>query len=185
MKWSSSNGQDGLSLNELKLVAYNLDWPHRFSEEARRLKNVTNVISVEHIGSTAIPCLMAKPVIDIAAMVDFASEDPAMIRSMLDLGYRHHGDYGLPGRQFFTWGDPPEIHLHVVGQQSQYWREWILFRDFLRTSPAWRKRYEDEKIHLMQRANGNRKQYTTSKSSIIQEILKTAEREQHERQSNI
>jgi GrpB-like predicted nucleotidyltransferase (UPF0157 family) len=172
--------RDGLPLSELKLVQYNTNWPKRFEDEFRRLKSVPHVISIEHIGSTAIPNIMAKPVIDIAMMVDNLPEDQRVSQSLVNIGYKHHGDYGLPGRQFFTWGDPPVIHLHVVGQQSHYWHDWITFRDFLRETPDWRQRYEAEKVKLMQQANGNRKHYTESKTSIIQEILKAAEGEQHD-----
>jgi GrpB-like predicted nucleotidyltransferase (UPF0157 family) len=176
----SDNQVAGLGLTELKLVDFQPAWASMYKAENKRLLQVPHVVAVEHIGSTAIPVIKAKPVIDIAMMVDVPPDRKDVVQALIKNGYVSHGEYGLPGRQFFTYGEPPVFHLHVVGPDSHLWASWIKLRDFLIQSPTWRKRYEDDKLRVMKLAAGNRKRYTELKAGMIREILLAAGVQQHE-----
>jgi len=174
MQPASSRDRGGLALNELRLVDYNPDWPRRFEEEARRLKSVSSVVAIEHIGSTALPDIKAKPVIDIAMSVSGEPDDPRVLYELSGLGYISHGEYGLSGRQFFTRGNPPAIHLHVVTQNSPCWQSWLTFRNFLLNHPDWLKKYETEKCRILIAAAGDRAAYTKMKGNFINKVIELA-----------
>ena len=139
MKKSGSGNQRGLALNELKLVPHNPRWMGLFSKEAEQLRETSGVIDVMHIGSTAIPDIDTKPVIDIAVLVIGDPSDPQLCRALTDQSYENRGEYGLPGRQFFTKGIPPLFHLHVVSDQTEHWNDWKAFRDYMLIHSKWRK----------------------------------------------
>ena len=133
---------------------------------------------VEHIGSTALPGLMAKPVIDIAIKIDSLKTSLEELTFRLaQHGCACHGEYGLPGRIFFTLGNPPRFHIHVVDEVSKYWTPWMVFRDYLRKHPEYATRYEQEKIRLAKEAGGDRSKYTLGKGNFVTAILSRARHE--------
>jgi GrpB-like predicted nucleotidyltransferase (UPF0157 family) len=166
----------GLSLHELKLTPPDPVWAALFSREAKRLRAVTHQLATEHIGSTAIPAIQAKPVVDIAMMVDVAPDDESVKQALQNLGYESRGEYGLPGRQFFTLGDPPSVHLHVVARGSQHWADWIDFRDYLLRNTEWAARFEEEKLRLLKECGADRALYTKSKGAFVRKVLAFARR---------
>lgn len=168
-----SNG-DGLGLDDVRLVPSDPAWTESFRKEAVRLSVVPHVITIEHIGSTVFTDILSKPVVDIAVMVDAQPDHPSIRKSLADLGYTHHGEFGLPGRMFYTLGDPPRIHVHVVTCGSSYWADWLTFRDFLLQHPEWRKRYEGTKLHIIENCHGDRRTYTAMKAPFILQVLNIA-----------
>jgi GrpB-like predicted nucleotidyltransferase (UPF0157 family) len=171
-----TNG-DGLGLGDLRLVPSDPAWPETFRKESARLLTVPHVITIEHIGSTTFSDILSKPVVDIAVMVDTQPNHPSIRESFTRLGYTHRGEYGLPGRIFYTLGDPPFVHIHVVTCGSSYWSDWLTFRNFLLHHPNWRKRYEIEKQRILACCNGDRTVYTSMKSPFIQHVLNVAQNE--------
>ena len=170
----NQNG-DGLGLpaGEVRLVDYDPAWPRLFDEEARRLREAlgAGLAALEHIGSTAVPGLAAKPILDIAAAVADLSGLPALVAALEAAGYAYKGEYGLPGRHFFTLGDPARVHLHVVVQGSGHWSSWIALRDRLRADPDLRARYAALKAGLAAQHARDRDAYTAAKSGFIREAL--------------
>lgn len=164
----------GLGLHSLKLSPPDPGWVQVYERERARLVSIATITAIAHIGSTAVPGIIAKPVIDVAALVSGAADDPTLRSALEKVGYTAHGEYGLSGRQFFTLGDPPVVHLHVVATGSPHWRDWIDFRDYLRAHPAHAHRYEQEKIRLSNVYRDNRPAYTRSKAAFVSDILRRA-----------
>ncbi len=163
----------GLPLDKLTLVPHDPQWDETFTVQSERLRSIASIAAIEHIGSTSLPDILAKPIVDIAAVAP-SFDSSAVREQLLQAGYQCHGEYGLPGRMFYTLGDPPYVHLHVVSKDSAYWSDWLTFRDFLRNRPDWRQRYEQEKIRLQRESGGIRKRYTEMKSAFIASALKAA-----------
>jgi GrpB-like predicted nucleotidyltransferase (UPF0157 family) len=160
------------------IVPYAPDWPRRFAAEAARIRGVLAgpSVRIEHIGSTSVPGLDAKPIIDLAIALPVSQPPPAAIGPLVSLGYRHRGEYGLPGREFFTLGEPATFHVHVVAENSPHWRAWRDFRDALRGDAGLRERYAALKRELAIRHAGNRPAYTAAKTEFIQAVIAGARR---------
>jgi GrpB-like predicted nucleotidyltransferase (UPF0157 family) len=165
-----SDGPEGLALDALHLVPHDPRWSGWYAAESARLHGLPGLVSIAHIGSTALPELPAKPVIDIAAQVA-DPQDATVLAFLEQQGYRHHGEYGLAGRSFYTRGEPPCYHLHVVRTGSPHWTAWLRFRDALLADPVLRRAYGDEKVRLAQQCANDRHRYTREKSGFIQRVL--------------
>jgi GrpB-like predicted nucleotidyltransferase (UPF0157 family) len=166
----------GLPKGVVALVDYDPEWPRLFEEERARLAGVLGsaVLAIEHIGSTAVPGLAAKPVLDLAAAVTRLSSVESLVGPLAGLGYRYLGEYGLPGRLFFEKGDPVTHHLHAVEVTGHHWRVWRLFRDYLRRHPEDARQYAQFKRELAARYAADRDAYTRSKSDFVNAVLAKA-----------
>ena len=130
------------------IVDYDPQWPQVFHDLSRVIGGALGerALSIEHVGSTAVPGLAAKPIIDIDVVIASDDQLPAVIQALALLGYVHQGDLGIPQREAFnrqgddvprgglggTW---PEHHLYVCPQDSRELRRHLAFRDFLRAHP--------------------------------------------------
>jgi GrpB-like predicted nucleotidyltransferase (UPF0157 family) len=163
----------GLNANLVRLEKSDSAWPARFQDESTRLRRHLRdwVTQIEHIGSTAVPGLDAKPIIDIAITTPSLQNLPQIEAAMTAAGYVCKGEFGLPGRQFFTRGDPVEFHTHIVESGSQHWTQWIRFRDALRRDAEILNRYRELKHDLAVRFSSDRPSYTAAKTEFIAKIL--------------
>lgn len=170
----------GLETGTVKLNRFTPLWRQRFRAETRRLAGHIRPSEylLEHIGSTAVPGLDAKPIIDMSMMIASLARLPLWIKRMESAGYTYKGEYGLPGRHFFTRGNPVTHHLHIVAKGSPHWPHWILFRDYLRAHPGEANKYNDLKTKLAKKYSHNREAYTKAKTPLITAILKKAGIEQ-------
>lgn len=166
----------GLKTGTVKLSHYTTLWRNRYRAEDRRLKRyITRPKYVlEHIGSTAIQGLDAKPIIDMAMMIPSLSRLSLWIKKLESAGYIYKGEYGLPGRHFFTRGNPVTHHLHLVDKESEHWSRWIIFRDYLRAHPAEAEKYNKLKNVLARKYSRNRDAYTLAKAPLVAKILAKA-----------
>lgn len=166
----------GLEAGTVKLNRYTKQWQRRFHTEARRLLDYTRPSKyvLEHIGSTAVPGLDAKPIIDMAMMIPSLARLPLWINRLESAGYTYKGEYGLPGRHFFTRGNPVTHHLHIVAAGSEHWSNWILFRDYLRAHPAEAGKYNGLKRKLAKKYSNSRDAYTKAKTPLVTALLKKA-----------
>lgn len=155
---------------------YNPDWPMRFESERRRLAPILGpwlIGPIEHVGSTAVPGLQAKPIIDIMAGVhDLASSMPA-IEALEPLHYCYFA-YKPDVMHWFCKPNDLERthHLHLVPFGSQLWRDRLAFRDRLRSDAPLRARYEALKIALASLHRHDREAYTAAKTEFIQSVLR-------------
>jgi len=168
--------------SSVMVVDYRPQWAQQFERERTRLlaKLANIVMDIVHAGSTAVPGLAAKPVIDMMAGVasleafDVANGAAAIER----LGYRYHPQYEdvMPERRYFTAGhDNPEhpeghwFHLHLVERESEFWMRHLAFRDYLRNHPAERDAYTRFKKQLAP-AHSTTSTYSEAKAAFIAEM---------------
>jgi GrpB-like predicted nucleotidyltransferase (UPF0157 family) len=131
-------------------------------------------LDIQHVGSTAIPGLGAKPIIDIMVAISELADVEKCIGPLATLGYEFRGEAGIPGRLFFGKGSPRTHNLHRVEGQGDFWRDLILFRDFLRTHPDEASRYYELKRRLAARFGADREAYAEGKTGFIESVLARA-----------
>jgi len=161
------------------LVPYDTTWPLEFAAEADRIERAcaSLPIRLEHIGSTAIPAMSAKPVIDILAGRPGNVSGDKYVAAFRQLGYEHKGAYGIPGRNYFRRGTPRTHHVHLVSWSSDFWRDHLLFRDFLRANPDTAREYETIKRELAASYLFDKETYTDAKGPFVRSIVRRARRE--------
>ena len=160
------------------LYKYNPVYKRIFREESNKIANILggNCL-IEHIGSTAVPELDGKGVIDI--MIAFKDTDEQEIAVLLLENYYHTSDGGDNGRIFMTSSgekesQPGDIHLHLVLTDSENLNNAILFRNYLIQNPEAKRAYSDLKYKICQKVGDDRAEYTRLKSSFINEIIAKA-----------
>ncbi|MBX9975113.1 GrpB family protein [Cytobacillus firmus] len=167
--------------NEILIEDYNSNWAKEFEEEKDKLKEILNdnVISIEHIGSTSIMGLGAKPIIDIAIGVMDLETVMDFIEPLQNLGYEFVYHKEFPERRFFRKGEwrAGTHHLHFYEFESEHWNNQILFRDYLRTDSNALKEYQQLKVNLAAKYRFDRVSYTEAKAPFIQQILFKAKEE--------
>ncbi len=157
---------------------YDPKWPAKFGAEKRALAPVLSswlVGPIEHVGSTAVPGLAAKPVIDImAAIRDLPSARPA-IEALRSLSYCYF-DYKAEVMHWFCKPSDFERthHLHLVPYESPLWRDRLAFRDALRNDAGIRDEYLDLKVRLASKFRDDREAYTEAKTDFIESVLMRA-----------
>lgn len=166
----------GLQPNLVRLEPYDSSWPHRFAQEADalRLALAPHILQIEHIGSTAIPGLDAKPILDIAILIPSLNKLPELETALQKAGYTSKGEFGLPGRHFFTKGDPVCFHVHVVETGSEHWTNWLIFRNALRADAGLRNDYLHHKQELAAKFAADRAAYTAAKTGFIARVIARA-----------
>jgi GrpB-like predicted nucleotidyltransferase (UPF0157 family) len=165
------------------IVEYNPQWPLLYEEERARIlgKAGDALVAIEHMGSTAVPGLGAKPIIDIMAAVRDLADAQRCIGPLQSIGYEYVPEYEgeLPERRYFRKG-PPESrthHLHVVEPTSDFWERHLLFRDFLRQHPEKADEYYRLKRELADHYGQNRVGYTEAKTPFIRSVEEMARAE--------
>ena len=162
----------------ISLVPYDPAWPRRFEDERARLARALSpwlAGPIEHIGSTAVPALTAKPVIDIMAGVrDLPSSLEA--RDALALLDYVYFPYRADVMHWFCKPSPAlrTHHLHLVPVESALWDERVIFRDYLRSSPAAAAEYAALKAALAAEHPFDREAYTDAKGGFVRSILDRA-----------
>lgn len=169
-------------MSAILLVDYDPAWPQRFEEEkARVLAAIGEYASaVEHAGSTAVPGLGAKPIIDLLVGLHHFSAADNCVEPLKRLGYGFRGEAGVPQRYFFRKPDVDSTadrthHLHLVEQDSPNWKRMLRFRDYLRAHPEEVQAYYALKQELAARFESTTLGYAEAKSEFVTSILAKAE----------
>jgi GrpB-like predicted nucleotidyltransferase (UPF0157 family) len=167
----------GLRADLNLLVAYDPLWPVAFEDEKVRLAKALGPVAkgIEHYGSTAVPGLCAKPILDIMVGISPSSEWERCKPALETLGYDYAAGAGVPGHYIFGRGRnrSERTHLvHVVEYQGESWRTSLAFRDALRRDASLRDAYANEKKRAAVAAPGNRAAYNLQKSPFIAEFIK-------------
>jgi GrpB-like predicted nucleotidyltransferase (UPF0157 family) len=153
---------------------YDPGWPALFAQLRDRLAAALGPLAVriEHVGSTAVPGLAAKPIIDLDVVVATPGDLPAVMDRLRLLGYTHEGDLGVPGRDAFTAppGSPPH-HLYACPLGSPALARHLALRDLLRADPEAADAYADLKRTLATRFRHDRVAYTEGKTTFIDALL--------------
>lgn len=158
---------------------YDPVWPSRFVEEKDRLHDLFPFIrDIQHIGSTAIPGLQAKPIIDLLAGVDSMDTVEALVPPLTGIGYLYLPEQNLilPDRRWLMRQKDGHRthHLHLVVHNGPEWQRLIAFRDALLHDTELRQRYALLKSDLAERVGHDRDTYTRSKSDFIRAVLQDA-----------
>ena len=161
----------------LIVVPYQNDWPNNFATERLALEAIFAEprFQIEHVGSTAVVGLSAKPIIDIMIGASSLSEIDERIDSMTALGYEYmpHHERTIPLRRFFAKPiiRPRAFHLHAVTINGSFWNDHLLFRDALRNDLRLANDYAALKSQLAQQFGEDREAYTDAKGSFISAAL--------------
>ena len=165
----------GLKRGIVELKPYNPQWNAFYIQEEELISSAITdfLIEIQHIGSTAIPDIVAKPIIDIAVAIDSLRNIEKIIAPLEGVGYIYRGEQGIPDRHLFVKGgeDFRTHHLHVMDKTHYEWKKHIVFRDYLRNHPEEAKRYSELKMKLAKEFENDRESYTENKSTFIQNIL--------------
>ena len=169
-------------MDEVEIVNYDPRWAVLFDEEAKRLRAVLDpslILGLEHFGSTAVPGLSAKPIIDILIAVrSLADAQAIFIEALRNLDYVHWADNPKKDRMFFVKGMPPfgsrrSHHVHVTEPHGEMWQR-LAFRDYLRAHPEEAGTYARLKRRFAAEHQGDREAYTDAKSAYIESVMRKA-----------
>ena len=160
----------------LIIADYSDDWPRQFAAERNRLlAALPTGFDVEHVGSTAVPDLAAKPIIDLMLGAASLSDIEQVLPLLQGLGYDYRPEHevALPERRFLAWPmtRPRQFHLHAVEIGSPFWHDHLRFRDRLRADPELAQHYAQLKRALAKRHGDDRAAYTEVKSGFIRDVL--------------
>jgi GrpB-like predicted nucleotidyltransferase (UPF0157 family) len=160
----------------VRVVEYDRRWPSLYEQERARILNVLGgvVLDIQHVGSTAIPGVAAKPIIDIMVAVPELAAAEKCIQPLEAIGYEFRGEAGVPERLFFGKGAPRTHHIHMVELEGEFWESQILFRDFLRAHPDEARQYCELKKQLAASFGSDREAYTEGKTPFIESVLAKA-----------
>ncbi len=164
----------GLKSGTVNLVDYNPKWPELFLQESNILRQTLALAksSIEHVGSTSIPGMIAKPILDIAVLVDDLEIAEQWKDKLKSIGYWYKEfEPEIPDRRFFAKGPRSKrtVYLHVVN--SKEFDSLLKFRDSLRSSSALAKQYAELKTKQAKTHSNNREEYTKSKNLFIQDVI--------------
>lgn len=169
---------DGLKPHNgpIQLVDYRPDWPSLFIREAKRVQAALGdrALQIEHVGSTSVPGLAAKPIIDMVLVVPDSAEETAYVPSMEAAGYHLHGREPKWYEHRLFKGPDTNINLHVYSRGCPEIQRMLSFRNWLRTNDADRELYERTKRELAKRVWKYVQHYADAKTSVVEEILARA-----------
>jgi GrpB-like predicted nucleotidyltransferase (UPF0157 family) len=155
----------------IEVIDYDPSWPTIYRREAERIQQACAgiIIAIEHIGSTSVPGLAAKPVIDIMPGVAAYPDGMRTIEPLTQLGYVYYGDNGIPGRFYFDlrYELRTVMHVHLFQIGVENWIRHLLFRDYLRAHPEVSNQYAALKRDLALCYRDDRVAYTNAKSEFI------------------
>jgi len=166
----------GLKRHTVRVVDHHPGWAALAADACQevRLAGGALLADLQHVGSTAVPGLPAKPILDLAAGLRTLEAIPEIVRRLTDIGYIYRGDGGDDGGLLFVRESSPDvrtIHLHVVEHNGNQWKNYLLLRDLLRQDAQLRKRYAELKRRLAEELGNDRKAYTASKQDFIRAVL--------------
>jgi GrpB-like predicted nucleotidyltransferase (UPF0157 family) len=158
-----------------EVTPYDPNWPLMFEEESASVEATIgeNAVEIEHVGSTSVPGLSAKPIIDMLLAVESFLPLAEYERLLGPLGY-HYQSLGpeTDSEWLFFWkGVPRTHHLHIVEFATWQYHRHIIFRDYLRSHPDVAQRYEDVKRELAEAFKSDRPAYTRGKTAFIKSII--------------
>jgi GrpB-like predicted nucleotidyltransferase (UPF0157 family) len=163
----------------VKICDYDRAWADRFAALAARAREALGetLVTIEHVGSTAVPGLAAKPIVDLDVVVRRGRLTEGIAR-LETIGYTPEGDGGIPGREAFKPpSGEPRHHLYLMEQGAAELERHLAFRDALRADSTLCERYSALKRELASRHGGDRQRYSDGKTAFIAAVLRDASRD--------
>jgi len=176
----------GLKKGTVKLIPHETEWEAEAQRTVARLQAILGPVirDIQHVGSTAIPAIKAKPIIDIAVAVEDFADVLAREKEMNDFGFYYRPNAGLEEQILFAsgsyyegTGDIQTHFIHIVPVGSKSWKHYIHFRDYMNSHPEAAKAYEDLKVSLEAKTQHDpgRERYLQGKHDFILSILQLAD----------
>ncbi len=171
----------GLKRGIVELAPYTYEWKEEYNKEEKLLYSVIGkyVLDIQHVGSTSIEGLDAKPIIDIAVAVESLDKVECFKDLLENIGYQYRGNAGIEGRLMFAKGseDLRTHYLHIEILNGPIWKNHIYFRDYLRLHKEYIYQYLDLKRDLAEKFRDDRYSYTNEKDKFINMVLEKAKEE--------
>jgi GrpB-like predicted nucleotidyltransferase (UPF0157 family) len=168
------------------VTEYDPAWAGQFDLLRSRVAGALGDLAerIEHVGSTAVPGLAAKPIIDVDVLLKSSSDFLVAVTKLNELGYEHRGDLGIAGREAFA-APPggPAHHLYLCSPEGAEFHRHMLMRDYLRAHAAEAEAYGELKQQLAARYSGDRGAYIEGKRAFVEELLARAQAWDHSRQA--
>ena len=163
----------GLQKGKVFLCDYTDEWAKEFEKESKKVLDLIGryVANIHHIGSTAVPGLKSKPIIDIAIELFSFDDGFQCIDPLSQIGYRHRIIPELPDRHYFSKGDPRTHQIHMHKPKSKYLWEHLQFRDKLRVDVVLAKQYQDLKEELSRTYSKDKLAYADAKTEFIKSVI--------------
>ena len=157
----------------IEFKSHDPDWAKAFEQEFRLLKTVLGkyITAIHHVGSTAIPSIEAKPIIDIAIESSVYPPSDFIVNTLMEFDYVSHGNAGVAGRSCFSKGVPREINLHFCPKNGKVVQSQVCFRDALQTDIALAREYEALKNIASYGRHIDSAEYAAAKDSFIEMVL--------------
>ncbi len=164
----------GLKRGELRVSPYRKEWKLLFEIEKRDIEEAIGdyIGDIQHVGSTSIIGMPAKPILDIAIAVKDFEEARICIEPLCKMGYTFKGENGIPRRHYFLKGEPCTHHIHLLEKDSEEWKKLILFRDYLRSNQKTAEEYKELKRNLSEKLRGDRKAYQAAKTDFVAAVIR-------------
>ncbi len=164
-------------LSHTTLVSYQLSWQDKFQTEKGKLQEIfgNKAIAIEHIGSTSIPGLSSKPIIDIVVLIEKREDGDSFIKPLEKFGYSYDKLNSSGERHLFRKGNPTKFHLSIAYKdRGNFWERQIIFRDYLRNHPDFRDEYQKLKENLLENDPSGKDVYISGKSEFVSKVLDLA-----------
>jgi GrpB-like predicted nucleotidyltransferase (UPF0157 family) len=166
-------------MREIRVVPYDSNWPILYEKEVARICGVLEkeIVSAHHIGSTSIPGMYAKPIIDILLEVKDITKIDDYNDKMIALGYEPRGELGIPGRRYFSREEPKDVrthHVHMYQSDNPELIRHIAFRDYMIAHPEDAKIYAELKLVLARRYHWDVDGYIIGKEQYVSRMEKIA-----------
>jgi GrpB-like predicted nucleotidyltransferase (UPF0157 family) len=174
--FATTEGSDR-GVESITIVAYDPDWPMRYDRSRQLIESALGdvAVRVEHVGSTSVPGLVAKPIIDVQISVDDLDAEGDYVPGLEQIGLqlRSRDDWH---RYFRPFPDQPrDVHVHVCAAGSDWERDHLLFRDYLRSHPQACEQYADAKRSAARLWSDDGLAFTDAKTAVVLSILPAAE----------
>jgi GrpB-like predicted nucleotidyltransferase (UPF0157 family) len=170
----------GLRRKKVRISSYKPAWKKLYKKEEKLLRSVIGeyILDIQHVGSTSIPGAKAKPIIDIVIGLEKLKDGEKCIKPLKKLGYEYYRDTAARGRYFFAKGSEKNRthYIHMGKLNGRFWKNHILFRDYLRKHKKAVKEYNELKEDLSKKYKDDRDAYTSHKDAFIKGIIKKAEK---------
>ena len=166
-----------MATRNIVVVPYDEKWKLHFEEIAKEVHAALGelALSIEHVGSTSVPGLSAKPIIDIDVVIEDESKLDAVVGALAKIGYHHEGNYGIPGREAFGYEGKTHLmkhHLYVCPKDSPELCRHLSFRDYLRAHPEAVQEYSRIKEEAARLFPHDIDGYINHKGSVIEKIYR-------------
>lgn len=169
----------GLKRGTVKLLPHNPRWSNAFEKEKKILLKTLNglVVDIQHIGSTSVPGIPAKPIIDVSIGIKSMKNSRDFIKIFKNLSYEYRPDFGGPNIQLLFVKGPEEKrthYIHLMRYNGSLWKSDLSFRDYLRTNKKRAEEYTKLKKELTGKFTNDRATYTARKADFIHETIRMA-----------